>query len=146
MLQRPRNQAPRWLLPWLEITLPLYSLMGLLVYYQPDRFDVDLGDGWLEDVALWALRIVGGAFGGILVLFALLLVFFLLYSPVYLARNLGRAMARDAWIDRDDFYFYLRCLGLLGLLVLVTLWNPEAALVSFVLLAGFAPLLWRFLL
>ena len=144
--QSPAAQSPRWLLPWLEIGLPLYAVGLVVWYYQPDRLDLALGDGWIESIVAWSVRIGCGAFGGVLALFALLLAFCLLYSPVYLSINFSRAATPGVWLDRDEFRFYLQCVGLLCLLIGLAVWNLEVALAVFVLLAGSIPLLSRLFL
>jgi hypothetical protein len=144
--QTPAGQPPRQLLAWLEIGLPVFALAVILWYYRPDTFVMPEGDGWLDDLVGWSLRILAGALGGILALFALLLAFCLLYSPVYLARNLMRALTPGVWVDREEFLFYLCCFGLLCFLLLIGFWSREAALVAFTVLSGSAPLLTRFLL
>lgn len=130
-------------IPWLEIVLPIYALTLVVLYYRPNGVHLPLADERLETIVVWALWIVGGALGGVLVIFGLYLAFCLLYSPFYLAMNLRGALDHRVWIDRSEFRFYLFCFGLLCVLLMLALWNREVALVVFTVLAGSTKLLAR---
>lgn len=139
-------QAWRWTMPWLEIMLPLYALIVVVVYYRLDRFHLDIADEWIESLVLWAVWIVGGALGGVLALAGIFLAACLLYSPIYLASNLRRAMNPGVWSDPREFRFYLCCFVLLCALIALAVWNLEISLVVFTILAGSAQFLWRLIL
>lgn len=136
-------RAQRASVHWLELTLPLYALAIVVVYYRPSSVDLVMPDEQIENIVVWAAWIVGGVLGVMLVLSALFLGFCLLYSPIYLARNLRRALDPRLWIDPSEVQFYFCCFGLLCLLVVLAVWKLELALVVFVLLAGSAKLLVR---
>lgn len=129
----------------MDLVLPLYSLGMVVIHYRPQVLAPTLGGTPMHDILWWAVWIVIGALGGLLALSALLLAFCLVYSPVYLIANASRLLDPHVWADRREVRFYLGCLAILcGLLVLAFL-NPEAALVAFILLAGFGQALWRVL-
>lgn len=138
--------ASRWPLPWLEVVLPPYAVLLVLLHYRPESFVLPITDDRIELVVMWALKIFGWALGGMLALSGFFLAFYLLYSPFYLGLNLTRILDRTAWTDPREVRFYLACFGLLCVLAVLALWNPEWALVTFVILAGSAQLLWRLLI
>ena len=131
--------------PWMEIILPLYSLFMILLYYRPHMLVSVMEEAPAHRILWWGLWVIIGALGGILALSGLLLAFCLLYSVVYLLLNAGRVLDRQAWVDRSELRFYLGCFIILCGLLALTFAHPEAALVTFTLLAGFAQLLWRLL-
>ena len=65
----------------------------------------------------WA---VVGALGGLLGLWALIIAFFLLYSPFYLIGKLPLLVGKGGWVDRREVRFYLACFGLLCVLAALT--------------------------
>ena len=132
--------------PWMDIILPFYSLVIVLVHYQPQVLVPVLNDALTRRILWWGLWVVVGALGGLLALSALFLGFALVYSPVYLLGNVRRILDPQAWLDQREVRFYVWCFAIFCVLVVVALVQPEVALVSFVLLAGFAQLLWRFLI
>ena len=136
-------RAPRPPVHWLELALPLYALAIVVLYYRPNSVDLVMADEQLEDIVLWPVWILGGVFGVMLALSGLFLAFCLLYSPIYLARNVPRALNPGLWIDPSEVRFYFFCFGLLCLLVVLAVWKFELALVVFVLLAGSVKLLVR---
>lgn len=129
----------------MNFILPVYTLVMLLVHYQPHLLVPFLDDALTNGILWWVLWVIIGALGGLLALSALFLAFALAYSPVYLIGHAGRILDPQAWVDQREVRFYVGCFVILcGLLTLAFL-NPEAGLVSFVLLAGFAQVLWHFL-
>src|SRR5262245_31636288 len=84
---------------WLEVLLPLYTAGLLLVWfraeYTPAVLTESVGESPLPGLA-WA---VVGALGGILGLWALIVGFFLLYSPFYLFGRLPM-LIQGGWVDR----------------------------------------------
>lgn len=131
--------------PWMNFILPLYTLVMLLFHYQPQLLVPFMDDALTNGILWWVLWVIIGALGGLLALSALFLAFALVYSPVYLIGHAGRILDPQAWVDQREVRFYVGCFVILcGLLTLAFL-NPEAGLVSFVLLAGFAQVLWHFL-
>lgn len=131
--------------PWMELILPLYSLAMIIVYYRPQALPPALEETLVDGMFRWALWGIVGALGGILALSALFLVFYLLYSPVYLIENARRILDPHTWVDQREVRFYVGCFLVLVSLLGLALVNPDAALVSFTLLAGSAQFLWRFL-
>lgn len=131
--------------PWMGFILPFYTLVMVLFHYRPQVLVPFLDDALTHGILWWALWVIIGALGGLLALSALFLAFTLAYSPVYLVAHAGRILDPQAWVDQREVRFYVGCFVILcGLLTLAFL-KPEAALVSFILLAGFAQVLWRFL-
>lgn len=131
--------------PWMELVLPLYALAMVIIYYRPQALPPGIEDKLVDGMFRWVLWGIVGALGGVLALSAFFLAFYLLYSPFYLVENARRILDPQAWVDQREVRFYIGCfLVLCGLLMLVVV-NPDAALVSFTLLAGSAQFLWRFL-
>lgn len=131
--------------PWMELVLPLYALAMVIIYYRPQALPPAIEDKLVDGMFRWVLWGIVGALGGVLALSAFFLAFYLLYSPFYLVENARRILDPQAWVDQREVRFYIGCfLILCGLLMLVVV-NPDAALVSFTLLAGSAQFLWRFL-
>lgn len=132
--------------PWMDLLLPFYSVGMILLYYRPQALVPVMNvSPPPHGILWWALWMVIGAFGGLLALSALFLAFSLLYSPLYLVGNAGRILDPQAWVDRREVRFYLGCFVIFCSLVTLAFLHPEAALVAFVLLAGFAQVLWRLL-
>ena len=131
--------------PWMELILPLYTLALVILYYRPQALPPSIEERLLDGMFRWVIWGIVGALGGVLALSALFLTFYLLYSPFYLLENAKRILDRHVWVDQREVRFYLSCFVLLVALVALALMNPNAALVSFVLLAGSAQFLWRFL-
>ena len=129
----------------MEVVLPLYSLGMVLLYYRPQVLVGTLGATLMHEILWWGLWIVIGALSGPLALSALFLAFSLVYSPIYLIGNASRLLDPHVWADRREVRFYLGCFGILCGLLIVAFLHPEAALVSFTLLAGFGQALWRLL-
>ena len=90
----------------------------------------------------WA---VVGALGGLLGLWALIIAFFLLYSPFYLIGKLPRFLGRGGWLDWREVRFYLSCFGLLCVLAALAFWEPAVGLTAFAVAASCGPLFWRVL-
>src|SRR5713101_2585687 len=88
---------------WLEVVLPGYT-PAFLSEHPSDSLLPWLG---------WA---VVGAMTGILILWALILAFFLVYSPFYLLRRVPTLFAGNAWVDKRELGFYTCCFLLLGML------------------------------
>jgi hypothetical protein len=75
----------------------------------------------------------------------LIVVFFLLYSPIYLINKVPHLVGKGGWLDKREVRFYLACFALICLLVSLLAWSSEAFTMLLVLLAGFGPLVWRLL-
>jgi hypothetical protein len=88
----------------------------------------------------WALL---GGLGGVLSFSGLLVVFFLVYSPVYLAGKAPMLVAKGAWTDPREVRFYGFCFAILCVLLALLLWDWRWFVSAFLLLTGFAPLFWR---
>ena len=124
-----------------EGILPLYAALPVCGYFHPEQLTaLDLVESGLFKWAMWA---VGGALGGILVLSASLLLFIMVYAPFYLVTRTWYSLTGGRWVDRAEVRFYLLACSFLLLLVLLALWDPHWAAVTFVLLAGFTLHLWR---
>ena len=131
--------------PWMELILPLYTLALVILYYRPQALPPTIEEKLLDGMFRWVIWGIVGALGGVLALSALFLAFYLLYSPFYLVENAKRILDPHVWVDQREVRFYLACFVLLVALGALALMNPNAALISFVLLAGSAQFLWRFL-
>jgi hypothetical protein len=130
---------------WIEVLLPLYSLAAVVVYLRPGMMPASLDDGALQSAVAWIVWAAVGALTGVLGISALFLTFYLIYSPIYLASQIGRLVGPSKWIDRRELRFYLWCFLVLCVLGGMALVSPTAAIVTFTLLAGSAQLLWRVL-
>ena len=130
---------------WLEVLLPLYAMALLIVWfhteYTPSVFTDSLTGSPLPGMA-WA---VVGALGGLLALWAVIIAFFVLYSPFYLIGKLPRLLGNGGWVDQREVRFYVACFAFLCLLAAVTYWEPAAGLTVFALAAGCGPVFWRVL-
>ena len=129
---------------WLEVVLPAYTLAFLGVWLWPEYMPRVLGQGLNDSVLPWISWALVGAMTGILLLWALIITFFLLYSPFYLLGKIPMLFGRGAWVDRRELQFYVCCFLLLGLLVCLLAWDPRKALVAFTLVSGCGPVFWRY--
>jgi hypothetical protein len=129
---------------WLEFVMPLFALALLLVFFKPEY----VPHVFLENATspqAWAAWAFFGAAGGVLIFSGLLVVFFLLYSPVYLAAKLPLLTGRGGWTDVREIRFYGLCFVILFLLLGLLLWDWRWFVAAFLVVAGFAPALWRLL-
>jgi putative copper export protein len=130
---------------WLEVVLPLYAVALITVWfhaeYTPPILTASISESPLPAMA-WA---VVGALGGLLGLWALIIAFFLLYSPIYLIGKLPRLLGGGGWVDWREVRFYLACFGLLCLLAALAYWEPAVGLTAFAVAAGCGPVFWRVL-
>ena len=129
---------------WLEVVLPAYTLAFLGVWLWPEYMPRVLGQGLNDSVLPWISWALVGAMTGILLLWALFILFFLLYSPFYLLGKIPMLFGRGAWVDRRELQFYVCCFLLLGLLVCLLVWDPRKALIAFTLVSGCGPVFWRY--
>ena len=95
---------------------------------------------WLRPWAIWG---VAGAMSGVLALSGLVVAFFLLYSPLYLATRSLALIGKGGWVDGRELRFYAACFILLCFLAGLAAWSPVLAASTFVLMAGCAHLVWR---
>ena len=128
---------------WLEIVLPLYTIALLYVYFRPQSIPQSLAENSEQSLVPWAVWGVVGAMSGILALSGLLVAFFLLYSPVYLAARSTALVGKGGWVDRRELRFYCACFVLLCILLGLAIMSPVTAAAVFVLIAGSAHLFWR---
>ena len=130
---------------WLEVVLPLYAVALITVWfhaeYTPPILTGSISESPLPALA-WA---VVGALGGLLGLWALIIAFFLLYSPFYLIGKLPRFLGRGGWMDWREVRFYVACFGLLCVLAALAFWEPAVGLTAFAVAASCGPLFWRVL-
>ena len=130
---------------WLEVLLPLYSVALALVFFRAEYTPTVLTDSMSESPLPGMAWAVVGAFAGMLALWALIVAFFLLYSPFYLIGKLPLLVGHGGWVDQREVRFYLACFVLLCALVAVTYWEPPVGLTSFAITAGCGPVFWRLL-
>ncbi len=130
---------------WLEVLLPIYTLGFTVVWFNPDYLPTVLGQSMSESPLPWIGWAVVGAMSGILILWALIVAFFLLYSPFYLLGRTPILLGRGAWVDKRERRFYLCCFLLLCLLGSLVYWDLAMGLMAFILVSGCGPALWRYL-
>lgn len=128
---------------WIEVALPAYSVAVVFMYFRPEYLPGAAGATVGPWVTPWALWGVVGAMSGVLALSGLVVAFFLLYSPVYLASRSLALVGRGGWVDRRELRFYTACFVLLCFLGGLAVWSPVVAACAFVLVAGCAHLVWR---
>jgi hypothetical protein len=139
----PASSGPRsarW--AWLELVLPLFATAVLLVFHKPQYMPSVFVESATTPVA-WGAWALLGALGGVLSFSGLLVVFFLLYSPVYLVAKAPMLVGKGAWTDRREVRFYGLCLVILCVLLALLLWDWRWFVSAFLVLTGFAPSLWR---
>src|SRR5712692_3723717 len=93
----PASWGPRsapW--AWLELVLPLFATAALLVFHKPQYMSTIFLENATSPVA-WVAWALLGAMGGVLAFSGLLMLFFLVYSPVYLAGKVPMLMGKGAW-------------------------------------------------
>src|SRR5262249_39320880 len=129
---------------WLEILLPAYTLAFLAVMLYPEQMPRLLGIRPNESLVPWVVWALVGAMTGILLLWRLIILFFLLYSPFYLLGRIPMLVGRGAWVDRREVHFYLACFVLLMVLGGLLVWDPRKAFVAFTAVAGCGPVFWRY--
>jgi len=130
---------------WLEVLLPAYTLGLLTVVFRPEYMPSILGVRPGESMLPWVVWSIVGAMTGILILWALIVTFFLLYSPFYLVGRIPVLFGRGAWVDHREVQFYACCFMLLILLAGLMLWDPRKAFIAFTAVSGCGPVFWRYL-
>ena len=129
---------------WLEVLLPLYTIGFLVVLLHPEKLPWILTQQLNESALPWVSWAAVGAMTGVLILWALIVAFFLLYSPFYLLGRTPMLVGKGAWVDRRELFFYAACFVMLCLLGALLYWDPWTALVGFALMAGCGPVFWRY--
>jgi hypothetical protein len=135
---------------WLETVLALFSLAFLYCIWYPEYMPRMFRAVMLkEDLNLtlwdWMIGAMGAGLLGILGFSALIVLFFLGYSPIYLVNKLPHLVGKGGWMDRREVRFYLACFALVCLLVVLLTRSFDTAGVMVILLAGFGPMVWRIL-
>ena len=130
---------------WLEIVLPVYAIAFLVALLQPAYAPAFLTERPSDTLLPWLGWAVVGAMTGILMLWAVILTFFLVYSPIYLIQQVPTWFAGNAWLDKRELGFYTCCFLLLAMLVCLLAWDPEKALVAFLVVSGLAPAFCRYI-
>ncbi len=128
---------------WLEILLPLVSLGILTVHFHPEYLPSALLEDPGSSIPLLLGRALLWAVLGVWALSALIVAFFLLYSPVYLLNRSAMLIGEGGWVDRREVRFYLLCFLLLCALSFLVWWRFDYFVVVAVLMAGFGPVMWR---
>jgi len=132
---------------WLEAVLAVVSV-GMLYYYRyPEQMPRALSLKEDANLTLWDWIFRGMVFGllGVWGFSALIVIFFLIYSPIYLINKTPHLVGKGGWLDRREVRFYLACFALVCLLLALLTRSVDAAGILFVLLAGFGPIVWRIL-
>jgi hypothetical protein len=132
---------------WLETALALFSLAILYFYWHPEQLPraLSLKEDVNRTLLDWIFFGMVGGMVGIISFSALVVLFFLLYSPIYLVNKAPHLVGKGGWLDRREVRFYLACFALVCLLIALFTRSGEAFAVLFILLAGFGPLVWRLL-
>jgi hypothetical protein len=132
---------------WLESVLAVVSLAMLYFYAHPEQMPRALVLKEDANLTLWDWIMRGMVFGllGVWGFSGLIVIFFLLYSPIYLINKAPHLVGKGGWLDRREVRFYLACFALVCLLLALLTRSVDAAGILFVLLAGFGPLVWRLL-
>lgn len=133
-------RSARW--AWLEMVLPLFATAVLVVFHKPQYVPTVFVESATTPLA-WVAWALLGALGGVLAFSGLLVLFFLLYSPVYLAGKAPMLMGKGAWTDRREVRFYGLCFVILCGLLALLVWDWRWCVSAFLLITGFAPTLWR---
>jgi len=133
-------RSAKW--AWLEFVMPVFAVALLIVFLKPEYVPHVFLETAASPVA-WAAWTFLGAAGGVLTFSGLLVSFFLLYSPVYLAGKLPLLTGSGGWTDQREIRFYGLCLVILFVLLGLLLWDWRWFFGTFLLLTGFAPALWR---
>jgi len=133
-------RSARW--AWLELVLPLFAIGALVVFHKPQYIPSIFLESATTPVA-WVAWALLGALGGLLCFSGLLVLFFLVYSPVYLAGKAPMLMSTGAWTDRREVRFYGLCFVVLCVLLALLLWDWKWFVSAVLLLTGFAPSFWR---
>lgn len=130
---------------WLEVVLPLYTIGAVFVWFHQEYVPPVLAGGMNESPLPWVGWAVVGAMTGMLALWALIVAFFLMYSPLYLIGRLPMLLGRGAWVDRRELSFYLCCFLLLIALGTLVYWSAWTGLMAFIVVSGCGPVFWRYL-
>jgi hypothetical protein len=132
---------------WLEAVMAVVSLAMLYFYSHPERIPPALS--LTEDANLtlwdWIFRGISFALLGVWGFSGIIVIFFLLYSPIYLINKAPHLVGKGGWLDKREVRFYLACFALVLLLFALLTHSLDAAGFLFVLLAGFGPMVWRLL-
>lgn len=132
---------------WVEAVLATFSLAVLYFHRHQEQIPraLDLKVDTNLTLSDWMLRgVVFGLFG-VLGFSALIVCFFLMYSPIYLINKTPHLIGKGGWLDRREVRFYLACFALVCLLFALLTRSTDAFATLLVLLAGFGPLIWRLL-
>ena len=143
----PANASTKWgprsaKWAWLEMVLPLFATTLLVVFHKPELIPRMFTESATTPLA-WAAWALLGALGGITAFSGLLVAFFLIYSPVYLAGKAPMILGKGAWTDRREVRFYALCFIILCALLALLVWDWRWFVSAFLLLTGFAPTFWR---
>jgi hypothetical protein len=133
-------RSTKW--AWLEFVMPLFAVALLVVFFKPEY----VPRVFLETAtspAAWVAWTLLGAVGGVLTFSGLLVAFFLLYSPVYLAGKLPALTGKGGWTDSREIRFYGLCFFVLLALVGLLFFDWQWFVAAFLIVTGFAPVLWR---
>ena len=130
---------------WMEVLLPLYTLALIVVWRYPEYTPMVLTQAMGESPLPWAAWAVVGAMSGILLLWAMIVAFFLLYSPLYLLAKAPHLVGKGGWVDRREVRFYLASFVMLCALAALMYQALPIGLGVFAAVSGCGPVFWRLL-
>src|SRR5205823_209865 len=90
---------------WLEIVLPLYTIGLVAVWFRPEYTPAVFTERMTASPLPWVAWGVVGAMTGVFGLWALIVAFFLLYSPLYLLGKAPFLIGRGGWVARREVRF-----------------------------------------
>ena len=125
----------------IEVLLPIYSAAVVFFYFRPELLPWTSAS-FGESVTPWVVWAGMALMSGMLAVSGMMLAFFLLYSPLYLAAR-GLMLGHRRWVDRRELRFYTACFILLCFLAGLAFLHPVVAGTIFVLMAGSAHIMWR---
>lgn len=143
----PADPSARWgprsvKWAWLELVLPFFAAALLLVFHRPQYLPRIFVESATSPLA-WGAWAILGAMGGVMVFSGLLVAFFLLYSPIYLAGKAPMMLGRGGWTDRREVRFYWLCFATLCVLLALLAWDWRWFVSAFLVVTGGAPTFWR---
>jgi len=128
---------------WFEVVLPLYTFCLVVAWLRPEYIPPILTQPVSGSPLPWVAWGMVGALTGLLGLWALIVAFFLLYSPLYLLGKAPLLVGRSGWVDRREVRFYVASFLTLTAVAALLFLEPRLGLVLFAGVSGCGPVFWR---